>query len=381
MELGNRNSERATTPALALSHGYDPAKANQIDTSPMTGDIRPVRIPEPERGVSIEAVPLKTIFLHVTKSCNLSCCYCYFSANKPLPDEMTRIEFGRVWEDIVTLKPQRVVFTGGEPLLRKDILQLLCDLRDADPHHHVLRCLNNNGYLVTPPLAEELVGLVDEVRVSLDALAERNDALRGKGSFDAAVRALDYLHAVGFEPKVLVTVTSMSIPDLREFLCLLIAKGITRMNLNHFRAIGCGAEHPEWAAATSDIDGAVQQAWEECYPRQPVPQEPDNPAVHINCGVGSFISIMPNGDVFPCHELMMPEFLCGNVRQQSLTEICRRHSLLDKLRGLDFHQLARQDKNLVSLTGPDMCLGSVFARTRSLPVWRETLALRHLQMD
>ena len=152
---------------------------------------------EPERGVSIETVPLKTIFLHVTKACNLNCSYCYFSANKSLPDELTREEFGSLWGDVVTLQHKKIVFTGGEPLLRKDILQLIADLRDADPHHNILRCLNTNGYLITPSLAGDLVGLVDEVRVSLDALAERNDALRGKGSFDAAVRALDYLYSVG----------------------------------------------------------------------------------------------------------------------------------------------------------------------------------------
>ena len=112
------------------------------------------------------------------------------------------------------MKPQKVVFTGGEPLLRMDIMDQIRGLRDADPGHHVLRCLNTNGHLMTPELARNLVGLVDEVRVSVDALPERNDSLRGRGSFEAAMKALDDLHAVGFEPKALVTVTLISLPDL-----------------------------------------------------------------------------------------------------------------------------------------------------------------------
>ena len=48
----------------------------------------------------------------------------------------------------------------------------------ADPRHVVTRCLNSNGRPVTPEVALALVGLADEVRVSIDALEERNDRLR-----------------------------------------------------------------------------------------------------------------------------------------------------------------------------------------------------------
>jgi radical SAM protein with 4Fe4S-binding SPASM domain len=41
---------------------------------------------------------------------------------------------------------------------------------------------------------------------------------------------------------------------------------------------------------------------------------------------------MPNGDVFPCHVLTEREFRGGNVREQSLVEICRRNGLLGQLK-------------------------------------------------
>src|SRR5712692_6440093 len=169
-------------------------------------------------------IALRNVFLHVTKACNLFCSYCYFSAHKPLPDEMTTEEFAAMWPALVAVRPQKVIFTGGEPLLRPDILELLRGLKEADPQHQVLRCLNSNGHLVTPEFAHSMVGLADEVRVSLDAFAERNDAMRGRGNFEAAVRALEYYYAVGFEPKVLITITSQSLPDLEALLCFLIEK-------------------------------------------------------------------------------------------------------------------------------------------------------------
>jgi hypothetical protein len=82
---------------------------------------------------------------------------------------------------------------------------------------------------------------------------------------------------------------------------------------------------------------------------------------------------MPNGDVFPCHVLIDREFRCGNVREQSLLEICRHNGLLGELGALNFQELASQDKRVAPLTQPNMCMGNVYAKTRELPVWRNNL--------
>jgi radical SAM protein with 4Fe4S-binding SPASM domain len=324
-----------------------------------------------------ETVSLKNVFLHVTKACNLYCSYCYFSASKPLPGEMTTQEFVHLWPELVAVRPQKVILTGGEPLLRPDILDLLNGLREADPEHHILRCLNSNGHLVTPELARQLVGLADEVRVSLDALQVRNDALRGQGSFEAAVQALETYYAVGFEPKVLVTVTTYSLPDLEELLCFLIEKKLTRINLNGFRPIGRGRGHLELGVNPNEVRQAVLRAWVRCYPDRPPPPEAPGPESCSNCGAGSFLNIMPNGDVFPCHVLTQQEFRCGNAREQSLLEICRRSGLLGQLQALDFHELACQDERLTPLARPS-CMGEIYAKTKSLSVWRSNLPFLEL---
>lgn len=324
---------------------------------------------------SSDTVSLRNVFLHVTKACNLYCSYCYFSASKPLPDEMTADDFTRLWPDMVAVRPQKVVFTGGEPLLRPDILDLLRGLKEADPEHRVLRCLNTNGHLVTPELARQLVGLADEVRVSLDAMRDRNDALRGPGNFDAAVRALETYYAVGFEPKVLVTITSYSLPDLEELLVFLIQKKITRINLNGFRPIGRGKGQWDLRANAKEAQAAVRRAWTRCYPDQPPPPDPPEPEACSNCGVGQFLNIMPNGDVFPCHVLTGREFRCGNVRQQSLLEICRKQGLLGHLAELNFHDLVQEDQSLADLTQPNTCMGNVYRNTKSSPVWSKRLPL------
>jgi sulfatase maturation enzyme AslB (radical SAM superfamily) len=113
----------------------------------------------------------------------------------------------------------------------------------------------------------------------------------------------------------------------------------------------------------------VRRAWERCYPDRVAPPEPEEPEAQSNCGVGSFLNIMPNGDVFPCHALTEREFRCGNVREQSLVEICRRNGLLGQLRALDFKVMAEQDERVMELTRPGACLGNVYTKTKSLPIW------------
>lgn len=310
---------------------------------------------------AVQTVVPETVFLHVTKACNLRCAYCYFSAARALPDEMSAGELGELWPDLVRVRARKVVFTGGEPLLRPDLIELLEAMRASDPHHDVVRCLNTNGHLVTPALARRLVGLVDEIRVSLDALAARNDALRGSGNFDAALGALACLYDAGFEPKALVTVTAESLPDLEDLLCLLVERRITQINLNPFRPIGRGAALSALVVDPAAVDAVVQRAWRRAHSDRFTRQASQAAVSQTTCGVGSFLNILPNGDVFPCHVLTDAAFRCGSLRESRLVDICRREGRLGQLRDLDFGELARRDPSLHRLTRAGACLGDVLA--------------------
>jgi radical SAM protein with 4Fe4S-binding SPASM domain len=304
---------------------------------------------------------VSNIFLHVTNACNLRCTYCYASAGLPVRNELTTAEILRLWLDIVAIRPRKVVFTGGEPLLRADILTLLEGLRDADPEHEIRRCLNTNGWLITEPVALQLVGLVDEVRVSIDALAGRNDALRGAGSFEAAVSALDACRLVGFEPRAMVTITPTSLPDLQELICFLVSRKITRISFNLVRPIGRAGRSEGWGVDLRAAQAAVRQALEKCLPGQPMPLQTPPGAIQVDCGLGHFVNIMANGDVYPCYVLTHPRFFVGNVRGESCTAITRRIQAIGESVSSGFASSTQSHRS--SPTCLDECPGITIVKT------------------
>jgi MoaA/NifB/PqqE/SkfB family radical SAM enzyme len=291
---------------------------------------------------------------------------------------MRTAEFDSLWRDIATIRPEKVTFTGGEPLLRSDLMTLLAGMRNADPERHVRLCLNSNGQLVTAEVAKELVGLVDEVRVSIDGMRDQNDALRGCGSFNAAMFAFDNYYSVGFEPKALITVTAITLPDLEQLLSFLVERGIRQINVNQFRPIGRGAGHEQWRVERRAVEEVILRVLSS-RGLSLSSGELLGDEFQSTCGVGKFLNIMPNGDVYPCHVLTAAEFRCGNVRTESLTNICREGGLLGSLAALNFEDLVSQDESISSLRETGTCMGSVFSETSHSSVWRRNIPLFQIQ--
>jgi MoaA/NifB/PqqE/SkfB family radical SAM enzyme len=282
------------------------------------------------------ATRIHSAFLHVTNACNLRCVYCYSSAGAPLSNELTTDEWRGIFPDLVALGPRKVIVTGGEPLCRADTLDLIGALRDADPGHTVTRCLNTNGLLVTRAVARQLMDLVDEVRVSVDALAPAHDAARGQGTWQAAIDALELLYSLGFEPKVMVTVTRASLPDLEMLLRVLRAKKLTRINVNVFRPIGRGAGRADWFITPAEFQRATRDAVEKVFPGERLHGDENggdagDADAPMSCVAGEMLNITPDGTVFPCHVLTQPLLRLGNVRQRRLREICAPGELLCRI--------------------------------------------------
>ena len=113
-----------------------------------------------------------------------------------IPRELSTAECKAVIDELERMQVFYVNIGGGEPTVRPDFWELV----DYATEHHVGVKFSTNGVKITPDIARRLAAsdYVD-VQISLDgATAEVNDAVRGRGSYDTALRAMQNLSDAGF---------------------------------------------------------------------------------------------------------------------------------------------------------------------------------------
>lgn len=292
---------------------------------------------------------VKNIYLHLTRQCNLHCDYCYFDAAACEDGEMSLSHLERLFGDIVMLAPQKVTFTGGEALLRKDLFAIARLFKELAGETKL--CLASNGTLIDEPCARDISALFDEVRISIDGPGEINDVLRGPGTFEATARAIRLLSLAGAPPAAAITVTSSNIETLPRFLTYLKEElFIADFHLSLFRPVGRGGARRDLEVSWRDVQQKISEYWGENFGS--LKNMPSGSVkLCAGCGVGQYINILPDGSVYPCHVLTQPAFNMGNVRDKSLIEIYNNSPVLDRLEAMDIKggELVYDRLNIVCL--------------------------------
>lgn len=294
---------------------------------------------------------LDTAYLHVTKACNLRCVYCYFSAGKAMEKELSTEEMLSVLRDVYLLDPKRVVFTGGEPLLRKEILELAQAFKTMGSGKQL--CLTSNGTLINEENSSDLIENFDEIRISIDGPEEINDAMRGKGTYEKVMKALKCLTKAGGDPVIFITVTSLNLPYLRDFMDFLLRKGISKLHVSPLKLAG-RAKEDKMLSGLEEIRRTVEEFWYQTFGLRLKTEKKEV----FNCGVGRFLTVYPDGSVYPCHLLAFPELRIGNVREQRLYSIYHQSSLMNKLRNLHFSEITKCAECFKELSRESACLGA-----------------------
>jgi len=190
---------------------------------------------------------------NLTKQCNLYCEHCYAAATaERAPGELSTTEGKRLLEDLAEYGVPVVLFSGGEPLVRDDLVELVAYASDLG----IRPVLSTNGTLLTPEKAAELrdAGL-SYAGVSVDGLRERNDAFRGEeGAFDAAVRGIEACLDAGLKTGLRYTITERTAPDLEGIVEFLYDVGVDRFCFYHLDYGGRGA-----AIRDADLDPAEKR--------------------------------------------------------------------------------------------------------------------------
>jgi [mycofactocin precursor peptide]-tyrosine decarboxylase / 3-amino-5-[(4-hydroxyphenyl)methyl]-4,4-dimethylpyrrolidin-2-one synthase len=256
----------------------------------------------------------------LTYACNLACIHCLSSSGRRDPRELSIAECEAVIDELERLGVFYVNIGGGEPTVRRDFWELV----EYATAHHVGVKFSTNGSRISEDVAAALAAsdYVD-VQVSVDgATADVNDAVRGRGSYAVAMRAMERLAAAGFQGfKMSVVVTRQNAGQLDEFKALADHYG-AQLRLTRLRPSGRGADvwdklHPtaaqqravyEWLLARGEEVLTGDSFFHLSAYGQPLP------GLNL-CGAGRVVCLIdPVGDVYACPFAIHREFLAGNVR-------------------------------------------------------------------
>jgi radical SAM protein len=308
--------------------------------------------------MTFEQAPMLVIW-EVSQACDLACVHCRASAQPGRhAQELTTAEGFRLLEEIRSFGNPMMVFTGGDPLKRPDLFDLIS--RSVE-----LGLRTNVSPSATPLLTEDAIREfqrrgVARMAISLDgANAGSHDAFRGvPGTFDRAMLALRLAQQIGLETQLQTTVTRRNLAELPQIADLVAAVGGKMWSLFFLVVTGRALQGDDLTAEeyeqvfeilyeiakTAPFD---VKTTEGMHYRRYVARREQRHGDDGDCGPGTrkmmwrtagvsdgkgFVFVGHTGDIYPSGFLPVK---AGNVRQDSLVEVYRNSSLFRILRDAD----------------------------------------------
>ena len=188
---------------------------------------------------SIDKRPV--VVWNATRRCNLKCVHCYAHAkDRSFDNELTTQEGKSLIDDLATFGVPVLLFSGGEPMVRRDLPELAAYAVEKG----MRAVISTNGTLITQERARELkeIGL-SYVGISLDGMEEINDRFRGvKGAFNDALEGIKNCQAAGIKVGLRFTINRFNVNEVPHIFDLLERMSIPRVCFYHLVYAGRGSK-------------------------------------------------------------------------------------------------------------------------------------------
>lgn len=176
-----------------------------------------------------------------TRSCNLKCVHCYAkSENKKYASELTTLEAKKLIDDLSDFKVPVILFSGGEPLVREDLLEIIQYAGNKG-----IRCtISTNGTLIDKELSKKFKQIgTGYIGISLDGIGQKHDSFRGvNGSFDKALEGIRNCLGAGQRVGLRFTISSYNYDQLNDIFYLIKEEKIPRVCFYHLVYSGRGSD-------------------------------------------------------------------------------------------------------------------------------------------
>lgn len=288
----------------------------------------------------------------MTAACNLRCIHCHASGGKPAEDELTTDEAKNLLDQLAEVEEFRMMaFTGGEPLVRPDLFELLAYSKSLG----FANTLATNATLIDKSVAQSLrsYGVVIAA-VSLDGFdAATHDIVRGlPGSFEAALEGIRALRKAGILLHINITAMEYNMDEMNRLLALVEELGAGILLMYQLVPVGRGRRIGKAALDLNANAKLIRFMARAQRTAQAVMEPVAGPqywpfllhqagikqgtllrlaeTVFHGCSAGrGFVYIKPNGEVWPCPFI---ETSCGNIRDTPFKTIWATSSVLKDLR-------------------------------------------------
>lgn len=274
------------------------------------------------------------------------CAHCYRDAGCKVDEELSTAEAFTLLDQIAAAGFKIMIFSGGEPLMRPDILELVRHAASLK----LIPVFGTNGTLITRELAQRLLDAgARGMGISLDSLdREKHNRFRSfDGAWEGAVRGMENCRAVGLPFQIHTTVMDWNQNELEALTDFAVEIGAKAHHFFFLVPTGRAASIEEEALRTREYEDVLRRIM---IKQQSVPIEikptcaPQFLRIAAELGVKtrfrrgclaglSYCIISPRGKVQPCAYLNME---LGDVRETPFDVIWKKNPILARLRTLDY---------------------------------------------
>lgn len=276
-----------------------------------------------------------TFLFHISDRCNLDCQHCFIDAQRTAVHQFDADEISAIISDMKKLKTHRICFSGGEPLMHEEFIDILRETNEKGFTPDFV----SNGILITPDMAKKIHGLVKCVLISVDGPEEYHDIFRGqKGAFKRTMNGINNLKKANVPFALQFTVTKKSLSFV-EWIAETASKlGALSLKLEPLFTGGRAQDIADLCLNEKEVDILAEKTtklygkylattniYMGIHSKKTLIEHPCNAYACFghNChrhakNEPRDIIILPDGGVAPVDTSLHPAYYIGNVKKNSL---------------------------------------------------------------
>lgn len=289
---------------------------------------------------------MKIMSWNTTNDCNLYCAHCYRESGEKAKGELDTNEAKKLIDEIAKAGFHIMIFSGGEPLMREDIFELIAYAKEKG----LRPVLGSNGTLITKEVAEKLkeAGLM-AAGISLDSLnkASHNKLRGAEDAWEKAVEGMENCKCVGLPFQIHTTVMDWNENEVTDLMDFAVEIGARAHHIFFLIPTGRGEDIKEMALDRASYENVLKRIMTKAK-EVPIEVKPTCAPQFIRvaqevgkaqrfskgCLAGlTYCIISPKGDVQPCAYMKME---IGNVRDKAFDEIWETSEVFKTLRTMDY---------------------------------------------